>query len=38
MEPRDAAMGGAFLFFIFGVVAVCYVYVALALQTIAQKK
>jgi Family of unknown function (DUF5684) len=37
MEPRDAAMGGAFLFFIFGVVAVCYVYVALALQTIAQK-
>jgi|ERR1700690_1979100 len=37
MEPRDAALSGMVLACIFAVAAVFYVYVALALQTIAQK-
>ena len=37
MDTRDAAMGGAFLFFMLACIAVGYIYIALALQTIAQK-
>lgn len=34
---RGLLAGGMFLTFFLGIVAVCYIYIALALQTIAQK-